>query len=270
MYKIGAVLEKGKAAVALYDGEYKLVSKKEGGEADLAALCLGVMADGGVPAARVAHVGLAVDGATGTPAAAAATLEGALGLACIGVPAVAARALGEAYAAGDAPSLVMVRIDETVECGIVIDRKLYPGAHQPAPDLAGMAVEAGADGCAGGFAAYVSRAGLLRLAAEAGVAETADLTPAALFAMDTPEAGVAQRRYVEYLACGITNLINLFQPKELVLDGPFTEAGEGLMAPFTEIVLREQYTHDLPNKSHISMAGDARATACLGAALLKR
>ena len=125
----------------------------------------------------------------------------------------------------------------------------------------------GRHGC---FEAYASLAGLRRIAAEAGMADTKSLTHMQLFSMDTPEAERAKSLYVKFLASGITNIVTLFQPHDLVLEGAFTEVGDALMNPLMEIVLREQYSHDMSNKCTVRLAKWDANTALLGAALLGR
>ena len=267
MYMISAVLEKEQVKVALFDGEYKLLSQKDGAAADLSRLCLDIIAEKGIKTADVAYIGIAAEESFAMPDA----IEG---ISCYGASLIGARALGEAYAANDVPSLVMLKIDDTVDCGIVIDKKIYTGTHQLGGKLAHMVINFGGYECSCGrqgcFEAYASLAGLKRIAAEAGVSGADTLTHKTLFAMDTPAAQSAKNTYVKYLASAITNIINLFQTDELVLEGAFTEVGDELLAPMMEIVLREQYSRTMPNKCNIRFSNQNVDTALLGAALLGR
>lgn len=272
MYIISAVLEKENSKVALYDKEYKLILKKDGTGADLSKLCMDAISESGIKSADVDYIGVAVDGCT--PDAVAAEVEKSTGIKCYGSSIMSARALGEAYATNDVPNLILVKIDDTVECGIVIDKKMYAGENQMGGKIGHMIINFGGYECACGskgcFEAYASISGLKRIAAESGVADTDSLTHAKLFAMNSAEADQAKKLYVEYLVSGITNVINLFQPNELVLEGPFTEVGDALNVPMMEIILREQYTHSMPNKCNIRVALKDTDTALIGAALLGR
>ena len=274
MYIISAVLNKEKAEVALYDKEYKLLLKKDGAAADIAGICTEAISEGGIKTADVDYAGVAVAGSCGSPCSVASDLEKSLGVKCFGASLIDARALGEAYGLNDTDSLVMLKIDDTIECGIVIDKKLYSTAHKQGANIAhtvikfdGFECTCGRRGC---FEAYASNSGLNRIAAESDVAGAESLTHTQLFGMKTPEAECAQKLYVEYLANGITNIINLFQPRHLVLEGPFTEVGDALMTPMMDIILREQYTHSMPNKGSIKFADSETNTALIGAALLGR
>ena len=268
MYIISAVLEKDRSKVALYDKEYKILLKKEGAVADASRLCLDVISEGGIKVSDVDYIGVAAD------AADTAAIEKATGIKCLGAPLISARALGEAYIANDVPFLITLKIDDDVDCGIVMDKKIYSGADNTYGKVGNMVINFGGYECSCGrrgcFEAYASNAGLKRIAADAGVADAESLTHKELFAMSTPEAEKAKKLYVEFLANGITNVINLFQPNELVLEGPFTEVGDALWTPLMEIILREQYTHSMPNKGNIKFANNEVDTALLGAALLGR
>ena len=271
MYILSAVIENNKSKVTLYDKEYKLLSAKEGSGTDVTKLCLDILSESKIKSSDVNYVGIAADGDND---AIIAETEKALGIKCYGASVISARALGEAYLANDVLDLCLLKVDDTVECGIVIDKKMYAGEKQMGGKIANMIINFGGYECSCGsrgcFEAYASNSGLKRIAADAGVTDAESLTHASLFAMSTPEAEEAKRLYVEYLASGITNIINLFQPNDLVLEGSFTEVGDALWAPFMEIIMREQYTHSMPNKCTIRFASKEADVALIGAALLGR
>lgn len=267
MYIISAVVENGQTKVAVCDKEYKILLKKEGTDKDLEKLCLEAINESGIKASDVDYIGVAADTSV-------ADLEKNTGIKCIFSSVIGARALGEAYLAGDVPFAVMLKIDDSVECGIVIDRKIYLGARGQEVNVANMIIDFGGYECPtcgkrGCFGAYATGEGLKRIAAEAGVADAENLTHEKLFAMDTVEADKAKKLYVKYLASGITNIINLFQPNELVLEGAFTRAGKAITEPLMDIILREQYTHSMPDKCNVRFEGK-EDTALVGVALLGR
>ena len=270
MYIISAVIESERAKVALYDKEYKLLAKKEGIKNDAVKLCTDIISESGIKNSDVDYIGVVADSFDSV----AADLEKDLGIKCLGASFISARALGEAYMTNDVPFLVMLKVDETIECGIVIDKNIYSGVRGQGVNVADMVVNFGGYECSCGrrgcFKVYSSNSGLKRIAAESGVANAEQLTHKELFAMNTPEAEHAKQLYVAYLASGITNIINLFQPNEMVLEGPFTEVGDELMAPMTEAILREQYTHSMPHKCNVRFSNKEADTALLGGALLGR
>ena len=253
MYIVSAVLENEQSRVALYNKEYKLLAQKSGSAAELSALCLDVIAEGGAKPCDVDYIGVAYDG-SGCPCCVSSEVEKNTGIKCCADSLIGARALGEAFVANDEASLIMLKIDDTVDCGMVID-------------FDGYECTCGRKGC---FEAYVNNKGFKRIVAEAGVEDAESMTPAKLYAMNTPAAEAAKKLYVEYLTSGITTVINLFQPHELVLEGPFTAVGDEIMEPMMEIILREQYSHGMPNKCNIRFSNTEADTALIGAALLGR
>lgn len=274
MYILSAVIECGRSKVALFDKDYKLLSEKCGTCAEISELCSNVMADNGISCGDVEYLGVAVDASFGNPVDTAAEIEKNSGIKCYGASIISARALGEAYISNDVPYLTLLKIDEDIECGLVIDKKVYAGVHQEGGKIGNMIINYGGFECECGrrgcFKAYASNSGLKRIASDAGVANADSITHKELFAMNTPEAEKAKETYLKFLSSGITNVINLFQPNELVLEGPFTEVGEALDAPMMETLLRDQYTHSAPNKCNIRVSVKDTDTALLGASLLGR
>lgn len=273
MYILGAVLEKNQAKVALYDKNYNLLLKKEGTCTDLSKICMDTISEVGVKPADVVYIGIAADGNFNINDV-LTDLENNTGIKCISAPVICARTLGEAYISNDIPSLFMLKIDDTVESAVVIDKKIYSGIGKPGDNIAHMVINNGGFECTCGrkgcFEAYASNTGLRRIAALSGVDNADSITHKELFEMNTPAAEQAKKLYVEYLASGITDIINLYQTHELVLDGPFTKVGDTLTAPMIDIINRKQYTKDSPNKCKIRYSDNDDDTVLIGAALLGR
>ena len=74
--------------------------------------------------------------------------------------------------------------------------------------------------------------------------------------------------YIKYLACGITNIINTFQPDLLAMGGGISHEGDYLMKPLKEIVAREVYSRNSAKNTEIVAASLGNAAGIIGAALL--
>lgn len=74
--------------------------------------------------------------------------------------------------------------------------------------------------------------------------------------------------YVKYLACGITNLINLFQPEVLCIGGGISNEGDNLLKPLIKIVEKERYSRYSNNQTKICIAKLKNDAGIIGAALL--
>ena len=75
--------------------------------------------------------------------------------------------------------------------------------------------------------------------------------------------------YIFYLAEGITNIVNIFQPEILCIGGGVCNEKEYLTKPLIEIVKRDQYTRTIPNQTKIVTAVLGNDAGIIGAAGLK-
>ena len=76
--------------------------------------------------------------------------------------------------------------------------------------------------------------------------------------------------YIRYLAEGITNMINIFQPHVLCIGGGVCNEKEYLTVPLIELVERDQYTRTNKIKSKIVTATLGNDAGIIGAASLGR
>lgn len=74
--------------------------------------------------------------------------------------------------------------------------------------------------------------------------------------------------YISYLACGITNLINLFQPEVLCIGGGVSNEGDTLLEPVVKLVERDRYSRYSSKQTKICIAQLKNDAGIIGAALL--
>ncbi len=206
-----------------------------------------------------------------------------------------AAALGEALkgAGKNVKSSIMVTLGTGVGGGIVIDGKLFTGSlNCYGAELGHMAIVAGGRPCTCGrrgcFEAYCSATALISMTKEK-INELKILgIPSLLIdyaekdskitgktAFDAMKAGDIHAKevvdnYIYYLACGITNLINIFQPEVVTLGGGICNQQETLLNPLKEIIDREQYTKTCATKSQILIAELKNDAGIIGAAAIGR
>ena len=77
-------------------------------------------------------------------------------------------------------------------------------------------------------------------------------------------------QFTRYLAIGITNMVNIFQPEILSVGGGISAEGETLLAPVREILEREQYSRNCVKKTVLKKAELGNDAGMIGAALLWR
>ncbi len=203
-----------------------------------------------------------------------------------------AAAKGEAVAgvAKDAKYSVMVTLGTGVGGGMVFDGKVYSGFNYAGAELGHMVIEHNGRPCSCGrkgcWEAYSSATGLIRMTKEKlektpkGETLMWDLVDGDINNVSGKTAFAAARQgdragqeivdeYISYLACGITNVINIFQPDVLSIGGGICNEKEFLLNPLMEIVNREQYTRNSPRKTQVKIAALGNDAGILGAALLR-
>ena len=76
-------------------------------------------------------------------------------------------------------------------------------------------------------------------------------------------------RYVDYLACGVVNVVNIFQPDTLAIGGGVSnEADEQLLLPVQQRVARESIPCGKDRRTRIVKAQLGNRAGLIGAALL--
>ena len=76
--------------------------------------------------------------------------------------------------------------------------------------------------------------------------------------------------YIKYLAAGITNTINIFQPDVLCIGGGVCNEGDTLLLPVKALVKEEVYTRNSEKNTEIVIAKLGNDAGIIGAAFLGR
>lgn len=206
-----------------------------------------------------------------------------------------AAALGEALAgaAKGAGVAVMITLGTGVGGGVVMNGKIFAGGiNHSGTELGHTVIVSGGRQCSCGrrgcWEAYSSATALSLMTKEKanqlkllGVSslmhadEREDGSYSARCAFDAMKKGDPYAKevvdsYIYYLAEGITNMINIFQPHTLCIGGGVCNEKEYLTVPLIEIVNRHQYTRSNPNKTKIVIATLGNDAGIIGAASLGR
>lgn len=202
-----------------------------------------------------------------------------------------AAALGEAVggAAKGKRLSVMITLGTGVGGGVIIDGKIYSGFNYAGAELGHTVIEYNGRQCSCGrkgcFEAYASATALVNMTKEklAACKDTlmwemcgndinkadARIAFAAMKKGDRAGKEVVDM-YISYLACGITNMINIFQPEVLLIGGGVCNEKDYLLKPLTEIVNADQYTRNQAVKTEIKIAALGNDAGIVGAAALGR
>ena len=199
-----------------------------------------------------------------------------------------AAALGE-YVAGagkGSRSLVLITLGTGVGGGAVLDGRLYTGFNHAGLEVGHMVIQHGGRPCTCGrlgcFEAYCSATALIRRTRQVMEGEKGSLlwqlagdlehvngrTPFDAAARGDAAGGKLIDEYIEYLACGVASLVNIFQPEVLCVGGGPSAQGETLLAPVRYILDREDYARNNVRRTRLMGAALGNDAGIIGAALL--
>ena len=183
---------------------------------------------------------------------------------------------------------IVITLGTGVGGGMILNGKLYSGCGAGGEvghivvQKDGVPCNCGRRGC---WEAYASATGLIRETTEAMKAHPESLlhqVAAQNGAVDgrtsfqAAEQGdetalAVCRSYAEYLASGLTDLVNILHPEAVALGGGVAAAPEYLLLdPVREIVARECYARHVGQVPHIVRAGLGNDAGIIGAAMLGR
>ena len=168
--------------------------------------------------------------------------------------------------------MLYLTISTGVGGGGIVDGELYRGAEGNGSEFGHVTVDwhgrrcrgCGRLGC---LEAYVSGTSISERAAEAGLPGL-DASQVAARADDgDPVARALWDETIEALACGLTSIVNLFEPELVVIGGGVSNTGESLLGPVRERVRAEAMT-PAGHEVNIVRAGLGDHVGVVGAAAI--
>ncbi|MBQ6825152.1 MAG: ROK family protein [Clostridia bacterium] len=200
-----------------------------------------------------------------------------------------AAAYGEllAGAGKGAKNFIMITLGTGVGGGVIIDGKIYSGSNHAGAELGHTVIAMDGEMCSCGrqgcFEAYASATALIRQTKQAMIKypDTVmwDLVDGDIKVVNGRTAFDAMRKgdkagkavvdkYIEYLAVGIANNVNIFQPEILCIGGGISKEGDNLIVPLGEILEGENYARNIPNKVEVKVAKLGNDAGIIGAAFI--
>ena len=275
--------------------------------ADISALCLKICADEGIKISDVEAIGIASPGIANhtdgnveyannlpfhhTPIC--KMVSEATGVKEVHVENDAnAAAWGEAVAgaAKGTDNSVMITLGTGVGGGIIIDGKVYSGFNYAGAELGHIVIEYNGRQCSCGrrgcWEAYSSATGLINMTKEKlaeceAKGEKTVMTElvqkkgrvTGRTAFDAMRIGDKAAKevvdmYLGYLACGLTNIINIFQPKIISIGGGISGEGQSLIDAIEPIIRSEQYGSKVVELTELKIAQLGNDAGIIGAAFL--
>jgi len=203
-----------------------------------------------------------------------------------------AAALGEAVAgaARGVKHAVMITLGTGVGGGIIIDGKVYSGFNCKGGELGHIVIQHGGRPCSCGrlgcWEAYSSATGLINMTKEklddcnkkglstlmngmvAVDGKVSGKTAFACMKQGDVYAKEVVDEYISYLACGLSNIINIFQPEILVIGGGICNEKEYLTDPLNAIISGSTYGGNGDKCTVLKIAELGNDAGIIGAAVL--
>ena len=198
-----------------------------------------------------------------------------------------AAAMGEAIAGSGkgVDKFIMVTLGTGVGGGVIIDGKIYSGFNYAGGELGHMVIEHNGRPCTCGrkgcWETYSSATGLITMTKEYmmsnknslmwkmvdnNIDQVSGRTAYKAAALGDMTARAVCAEYTDYLACGLVNIINIFQPEVIAIGGGISNEGENLMAPLRELVEKLQFTSAAVVKTELKIAELKNDAGIIGAA----
>lgn len=203
-----------------------------------------------------------------------------------------AAAWGEAIAgaAKGTSNSVMITLGTGVGGGVVINNKIYSGFNFAGAELGHIVIKYNGRQCSCGrkgcWEPYSSATGLINMTKEkiqecekygihtlmADIAKehgkVNGRTSFLAYKKGDPAAKEVVDKYVRYLACGLTNIVNIFQPEVISLGGGISNEGQALIDLLQPYIKVETYGGGVVKATEIRIAKLGNDAGIVGAAAL--
>ncbi len=216
-------------------------------------------------------------------------LESITGKPCFFANDASCAALGELYAGAGkgCQNLVAVTLGTGVGSGIVIDGKIFRGANSAGGEIGHTVINVNGEPCNCGrngcWERYASATALISQT-KAAMEKNSDSkmwncaggsldnvngrTAFDAMRMGDADAKDVVDKYIYYVAVGVINIINVYQPDVLCIGGGICNEGETLLAPIRKYCEAERYSKYAKKQTLICKAELGNDAGIIGAALL--
>ena len=189
-------------------------------------------------------------------------------------------ALGEFYKAENTNNFVFVTLGTGVGGGIIINGKLFTGSNGAAGELGHIITHLGGRECGCGrrgcWETYASVTGLIKTTEEhrneiKGIAPDEKITGRTVFDLARKGDKDAERVrdiWIEEVAVGIADLINIFQPDSILIGGAISKEGDTLLLPIKDYVDKNAFSSPNLAKTKVEISKIGGDAGIIGAALL--
>ena len=186
-------------------------------------------------------------------------------------------------------NVVVITLGTGVDGGIIIDGKIYTGFNFCGAEIGHSVIHYGGRQCSCGrkgcFEAYASATALIKATKEAmeknknsrmwavvdnDINNVDGKTAFDGMRLEDETAIGVVNEYINYLGCGLVNVVNIFQPEVLLIGGGICKEGDNLTKPLEEIIARDSYCIDKNASTKLDIAKLGNDAGIIGAAYLFR
>ncbi|MBP3854963.1 MAG: ROK family protein [Ruminiclostridium sp.] len=184
-------------------------------------------------------------------------------------------------------NVVVITLGTGVGGGIIIDGKIYTGFNFCGGEVGHTVIEFGGRPCSCGrkgcFEAYSSATALINFTKESMQAhKDTKMWEIAGGSLDNVDGKTAfdgfragdkaatdvVNTYISYLGCGLTNMVNIFQPEILLIGGGICKEGKNLTDPIIKYIADECYCIDPDSSTKLGICKLGNDAGIIGAAYL--
>lgn len=185
--------------------------------------------------------------------------------------------------------MVAITLGTGVGGGVIIGGKLFSGSNLAGGELGHTVIVQGGEQCTCGrkgcWEAYASATGLIKLTkasmeanpnskmwelCDGDINNASGRTAYDGMRADDEAAKEVVKKYEEYVACGITNMVNIFQPEVLCIGGGISKEGDTLLAPIVKVVDAERFTKNVEKQTVVKIAELGNDAGIIGAAYIHK
>lgn len=184
-------------------------------------------------------------------------------------------------------NFVAITLGTGVGGGIIIDGKIYSGSNYAGGELGHTVISMNGEKCTCGrygcWEAYASATALINQTKQAmcrypdslmwklcegDIENVSGITAFDAMRSNDPIGRMVVERYCEYVAVGLSNIMNIFQPDVICIGGGISNEGDTLTDPIKAFVTGENYARNVGHKTVIKTADLGNDAGIIGAAYL--
>ncbi len=200
-----------------------------------------------------------------------------------------AAAYGEllAGAGKDTEDFVAITLGTGVGGGVIIGGKILSGYNHAGAELGHSVIEMNGEQCTCGrkgcWEAYASATALIKQTkkemlnnkdsvmwelAENNIDNVNGRTAFDAMRKGDKSGKTVVDKYIDYVACGVVNMVNIFQPEVLCIGGGISKEGSTLIDPIMKTVEIERYSKNVEKQTKVTVAQLGNDAGIIGAAFL--